>query len=82
MKTKPRSNSKKTKKESSQLKNSSPVMELPRSLLQSELNFDIVYNDDKLSSLQKLLTLKNLISKQLPKMPPTYITKILFDKRH
>jgi histone acetyltransferase len=30
----------------------------------------------------KLITLKNIFSKQLPKMPKDYIVRLVFDKRH
>jgi histone acetyltransferase len=39
-------------------------------------------NDDTDESLEALITLKNIFSKQLPKMPREYIVRLVFDKRH
>ena len=40
-------------------------------------------NDEKNLKNMKLLTdLKNIISKQLPKMPKEYIVRLVFDKLH
>ena len=42
----------------------------------------VVTNDHKTSSLIRLIGLKNLFSKQLPKMPKDYIVRLVFDRRH
>ena len=40
-------------------------------------------NDDENLHNMKLLTdLKNIIAKQLPKMPKEYIVRLVFDKKH
>ena len=39
-------------------------------------------NDDSDETLEALITLKNIFSKQLPKMPREYIVRLVFDKRH
>ena len=42
----------------------------------------IVTNDGKHENLVRLVGLKNLFSKQLPKMPKDYIVRLVFDRRH
>lgn len=42
----------------------------------------IVENDGKHDSLVKLVGLKQLFAKQLPKMPRPYIARLVFDRRH
>ena len=39
-------------------------------------------NDNTNETLEALITLKNIFSKQLPKMPREYIVRLVFDKRH
>ena len=39
-------------------------------------------NDGSDATLQALVTLKNIFSRQLPKMPKEYIVRLVFDKRH
>lgn len=46
------------------------------------LRYCIVENDGKPESCVKLIGLKSLFSKQLPKMPRTYIARLVFDRRH
>jgi hypothetical protein len=46
------------------------------------LKYCIVENDGKPDSCVKLIGLKSLFSKQLPKMPRTYIARLVFDRRH
>ena len=46
------------------------------------LKYDIVRNDGKPESLIKLVALKSLFSRQLPKMPRTYIARLVFDRKH
>jgi hypothetical protein len=46
------------------------------------LRYCIVENDGKPDSCVKLIGLKSLFSKQLPKMPRTYIARLVFDRRH
>jgi len=48
----------------------------------SSLKYCIVENDNKADSCVKLIGLKNLFSKQLPKMPRAYIARLVFDRRH
>jgi histone acetyltransferase len=42
----------------------------------------IVINDGKRESLIRLIGLKSLFGKQLPKMPKEYIARLVFDRRH
>ena len=42
----------------------------------------IVQNDGTDDNMVKLIGLKNLFSKQLPKMPKDYIVRLVFDRRH
>lgn len=46
------------------------------------LKYAIVRNDGKPESLIKLVGLKTLFSRQLPKMPRAYIARLVFDRRH
>ena len=46
------------------------------------LKWIVVTNDGKPDSLIKLVALKSLFSKQLPKMPRPYIARLVFDRRH
>ena len=42
----------------------------------------VVTNDGTNDALIKLVGLKSLFSKQLPKMPKEYIARLVFDRRH
>jgi len=42
----------------------------------------VVENDGKHENLVRLIGLKNLFAKQLPKMPKDYIVRLVFDRRH
>lgn len=46
------------------------------------LKWIVVKNDGRPQSLMKLVALKSLFSKQLPKMPRAYIARLVFDQRH
>ena len=46
------------------------------------LNFKVITNDDTDSSCRYLIILKNIFSKQLPKMPKEYIVRLVLDRRH
>jgi histone acetyltransferase len=46
------------------------------------LHYCIVVNDGQHDSLVKLIGLKSLFAKQLPKMPRAYIARLVFDRRH
>lgn len=46
------------------------------------ISYAVFTNDDRDESLIALVTLKNIFSKQLPKMPRDYIVRLVFDKRH
>ena len=46
------------------------------------LRWITVTNDGKPASLIKLVALKSLFAKQLPKMPRPYIARLVFDRRH
>jgi hypothetical protein len=47
-----------------------------------ELTFKIFTNDGDPESSVALITLKNIFSRQLPKMPKDYIVRLVFDRRH
>jgi hypothetical protein len=47
-----------------------------------KLRYCIVENDNKPDSCVKLIGLKSLFAKQLPKMPKAYIARLVFDRRH
>jgi len=47
-----------------------------------QIEFRVIRNDGELENLKLLTDLKNIISKQLPKMPKEYIVRLVFDKRH
>lgn len=42
----------------------------------------IITNDGNRENLVRLVGLKNLFAKQLPKMPKDYIVRLVFDRRH
>jgi len=46
------------------------------------LRWIVVRNDGKDASMIKLIGLKSLFSKQLPKMPRAYIARLVLDERH
>jgi len=46
------------------------------------IKYTVVSNDGTPSSLVRLIGLKNLFAKQLPKMPKEYIARLVFDRRH
>ena len=46
------------------------------------LRYCVVTNDGQHDSLVKLIGLKSLFAKQLPKMPRAYIARLVFDRRH
>lgn len=47
-----------------------------------EIVFKIIKNDQQRDSLKMLIDLKNIFSRQLPKMPKEYIVKLVFDRNH
>jgi len=47
-----------------------------------DLRYEVVTNDGKPGSMIKLVGLKSLFAKQLPKMPRAYIARLVFDRRH
>jgi histone acetyltransferase len=47
-----------------------------------QARFSLVCNDHTRPSFRKLVEFKCIIGRQLPKMPKTYITKLLFDGKH
>jgi histone acetyltransferase len=46
------------------------------------LEFKVVRNDGSDENLRILTDLKNIIAKQLPKMPKEYIVRLVFDRKH
>ncbi len=49
---------------------------------QGLLEFIVIRNDGEENSLKLLTDLKNIIAKQLPKMPKEYIVRLVFDRKH
>ncbi len=49
---------------------------------QGLLEFKVIRNDGQETSLKLLTDLKNIIAKQLPKMPKEYIVRLVFDRKH
>ncbi|GAX12616.1 histone acetyltransferase [Fistulifera solaris] len=47
-----------------------------------KLKWVVVRNDGKPDSMIKLIGLKSLFAKQLPKMPRSYIARLVLDRRH
>lgn len=47
-----------------------------------ELSVQYVLNDNTPNNMKMLVGLKNVFSKCLPNMPRTYISRLLFDRRH
>ena len=47
-----------------------------------QIIFEVIRNDGDISKLKLLTDLKNIIAKQLPKMPKEYIVRLVFDKKH
>jgi len=47
-----------------------------------EVTFGVYTNDGTDSSSEALIVLKNIFSRQLPKMPKEYIVRLVFDRRH
>eukprot|EP00002_Diphylleia_rotans_P023831 TRINITY_DN4696_c0_g1_i2.p1 TRINITY_DN4696_c0_g1~~TRINITY_DN4696_c0_g1_i2.p1 ORF type:complete len:715 (+),score=132.52 TRINITY_DN4696_c0_g1_i2:85-2229(+) len=50
--------------------------------MKGALHFQVIRNDGKPQSLLHILQLKTIFSKQLPKMPRDYISRLIFDKSH
>lgn len=46
------------------------------------IQFECITNDREPAQMAKLLTLKAIFSRQLPKMPREYITRLTFDRQH
>ncbi|OQS00052.1 histone acetyltransferase [Thraustotheca clavata] len=46
------------------------------------LEFAVITNDGTPERMIQLMTLKNIFSKQLPKMPKEYIVRLVFDRNH
>ena len=46
------------------------------------LTFDCITNNREPRTLIQLITLKNIFSRQLPKMPREYIVRLVFDRNH
>ena len=46
------------------------------------ISYKVYSNNDSNETLEALISLKNIFSKQLPKMPREYIVRLVFDKRH
>lgn len=47
-----------------------------------KLEFKVITNDGTMEHNVQLMTLKNIFSKQLPKMPKEYIVRLVFDRKH
>lgn len=49
---------------------------------QGILDYSILTNDGTHRNMKLLIDLKNIFSRQLPKMPKEYIVKLVFDRHH
>jgi len=49
---------------------------------QGIVEFRIITNDKDPQHMRMLIDLKNIIARQLPKMPKEYIVKLIFDRKH
>jgi len=49
---------------------------------QGIVEFRIIRNDKDPNHMKMLIDLKNIIARQLPKMPKEYIVKLIFDRKH
>jgi histone acetyltransferase len=47
-----------------------------------QIEFNVIKNDGNIRNLKLLTDLKNIIAKQLPKMPKEYIVRLVFDRKH
>jgi hypothetical protein len=47
-----------------------------------DITFETFTNDGSAISNEALINLKNIFSRQLPKMPKEYIVRLVFDRRH
>lgn len=45
-------------------------------------SFETLRNNGDLKTMKKLVDLKNIFAKQLPKMPKEYIVRLMFDRKH
>lgn len=50
--------------------------------IENEISFELLRNDGTKPTMKKLIDLKNIFSRQLPKMPKEYIVRLVFDKKH
>jgi len=46
------------------------------------IDFQVFKNDGVIDNMRALIDLKNIIAKQLPKMPREYITRLIMDRNH
>ena len=46
------------------------------------IKFEVITNDGEPEHMVQLTTLKNIFSRQLPKMPREYIVRLVFDRNH
>mmetsp|Transcript_8638 Transcript_8638/g.11275 ORF Transcript_8638/g.11275 Transcript_8638/m.11275 type:complete len:309 (+) Transcript_8638:14-940(+) len=47
-----------------------------------EVSYVVITNDGTRENMIRLVTLKNIFAKQLPKMPKEYIVRLVMDRRH
>ena len=47
-----------------------------------KIEFVVVKNDKTLQSMRNLIELKNIVAKQLPRMPRNYIVRLIMDRQH
>lgn len=60
----------------------SPIRKKKEEHPYAKLKSIVVKNDGRPESMIKLVGLKSLFAKQLPKMPRAYIARLVFDRRH
>ena len=50
--------------------------------MDKKYDFETLKNKGELETMHKLIDLKNIFAKQLPKMPKEYIVRLVFDSKH
>ncbi|CAN0155816.1 unnamed protein product, partial [Phaeothamnion confervicola] len=59
-----------------------PAAPKPSAATLEEVTSKVVTNDGTPETMELLIALKNIFSKQLPKMPREYIVRLVFDRKH
>ena len=57
-------------------------MEIEKEEIKDIVDYETIKNDGKIETMKKLIDIKNIFARQLPKMPKEYIIRLIFDKKH